>query len=111
MEDSMNLSGNTANLTGQTGLVAGASRGFGIGVVGSLVATGMTVTALARYRETLEEMSRKTSAKIIVADATDEQATERILSEAKPNLLVLSAGTTLDLRPLHEHTWETLSRT
>jgi len=98
------------NFKGQTALVVGASRGFGRGVVESLVASGMTVTALARHRETLEDMSRETSAKIIVADATDEQATERILSETKPNLLVLSAGTTLDLRPLHEHTWETFSR-
>ena len=73
-----------------TALIVGASRGFGRGVVECLVASGMTVTALARHRETLEDMSRQTSAKIIVADATDEQATERILSETKPNLLVLS---------------------
>jgi len=70
----------------------------------------MTVTAVARTREDLEEVARKTSAKIIVADATDEQAIEQLLLEAKPNLLVLSAGTTLDLRPLHEHTWETFSK-
>ena len=98
------------NFKGQTALVVGASRGFGRGVVDSLVASGMTVTALARHRETLEDISRETSAKIIVADATNEHATERILSETKPNLLVLSAGTTLDLRPLQEHTWDTFSR-
>src|SRR5215475_14529655 len=72
------------NFKGQTALVVGASRGFGRGVVESLVASGMTVTA--------------------------EQATERILSETKPDLLVLSAGTPVDLRPLHEHSWETFSR-
>jgi NAD(P)-dependent dehydrogenase (short-subunit alcohol dehydrogenase family) len=98
------------DLKGQTALVVGASRGFGRGVVESLVARGMTVTAVARTRKDLEDLARKTSAKIIVADATNEQATEQILSETKPNLLVLSAGTTLDLRPLHEHTWETFSR-
>ena len=96
--------------TGETALVVGASRGFGRGVVDGLVASGMTVTAVARNREALDDLARKTSAKIIVADATDEQAAERILSETKPNLLVLSAGTPLDLRPLHEHTWETFSR-
>lgn len=95
---------------GQTALVVGASSGFGRGVVESLVANGMTVTAMARNRERLEALARKTSAKIIAADATDEQAAERILSETKPNVLVLSAGTRLDLRPLHEHTWETFSR-
>jgi len=95
---------------GQTALVVGASRGFGRSIVESLVARGVTVTAVARTREDLEELARITSARIIVADATNEQATEQIMSGAKPNLLVLSAGTTLDLRPLHEHTWETFSR-
>jgi NAD(P)-dependent dehydrogenase (short-subunit alcohol dehydrogenase family) len=88
------------DLNGQTALVVGASRGFGRGVVESLVATGMTATAVARTRDDLEDLARKTSARIIAADTTDEQATDRILSEAKPNLLVLSAGTALDLRPL-----------
>jgi len=98
------------NFTGQTALVVGASRGFGRGVVESLRAKEMIVTAVARNREDLEDLARKTSAKIIVADAAGEQAAERILSETKPNLLVLSAGTSLDLRPLYEHTWETFSR-
>ena len=96
--------------TGQTALVVGASRGFGRGVVEGLRAKGMIVTAIARNREALEDLALKTSAKIVVADATDEQAADRILSETKPNLLVLSAGASFDLRPLHEHTWETFSR-
>ena len=95
---------------GQSAVVVGGSRGFGRGVVERLIARGMTVTAVARNARDLEELARATSAKIIVADATDEQAGERILSETKPNLLVLSAGTPLDLRPLHEHTWETFSK-
>ena len=72
------------NFKGQTALVVGASRGFGRGVVESLVASGITVTALARNRESLEDLARKTSTQIIVADATDEQATEQVLSETKP---------------------------
>ena len=81
---------------GQSAVVVGGSRGFGRGVVERLMASGMTVTAVARNARDLEELTRETSAKIIVADATDEQASERILSETKPNLLVLSAGTILD---------------
>jgi len=97
------------NFKGQTALVVGASRGFGRGIVESLVASGMTVTAVPRNRKSLEDLAQDTSATIVVADATDQEA-ERILSETKPNLLVLSAGTMLDLRPLQEHTWETFSR-
>jgi short-subunit dehydrogenase len=70
----------------------------------------MTVTAVARNGRDLGELARKTSAEVIADDATDEKASERILFETKPNLLVLSAGTGLDLRPLPEHTWETFSR-
>ena len=73
------------NFTRQTAVVVGASRGFGRGVVESLLAKEMIVTAVARNREDLEDLARNTSAKIIVADATDEQAAERILSETKPN--------------------------
>jgi NAD(P)-dependent dehydrogenase (short-subunit alcohol dehydrogenase family) len=98
------------NFEGRSAVVVGGSRGFGRGVVESLIASGMTVTAVARNGRDLEELARKTSAKVIVADATSEQASERILSETKPNLLVLSAGTQLDLRPLSEHTWETFSK-
>ena len=87
------------NFKGQTALVVGASRGFGRGIVESLVASGMTVTAVARNRKRLEDLAQDTSATIVVADAIDEEA-KRILSETKPNLLVLSAGTMLDLRPL-----------
>jgi NAD(P)-dependent dehydrogenase (short-subunit alcohol dehydrogenase family) len=103
LEDNMNLKG-------QTAVVVGASRGFGRGIVESLIAKEMIVTAVARNRESLEDLERRASARTIVADATDEQQCVRILAEIKPDLLVLSAGTTLDLRPLHEHTWETFSR-
>ena len=81
------------NFKGQTAPVVGASRGPGGGVVESLVASGMTVTAAARNRESPEDLARQISVKIIVADATDEQATKRILLETKPNLLVWSAST------------------
>lgn len=99
----------------QSALIVGASRGFGGGVAEILAANGMAVTALARNRENLEKVARSAgaqivAAQIVAADATDEQTIGRVLSTAKPDLLVLSAGTALDLRPLHEHTWETFSR-
>jgi NADP-dependent 3-hydroxy acid dehydrogenase YdfG len=108
-EETTSLQEEGMNFKGQAALVVGASRGFGRGIVESLVANGMTVTAVARNQKSLEDLTQDTSATIVVADATDKKA-ERILSETKPNLLVLSAGTMLDLRPLQEHTWETFSR-
>ena len=54
------------NFKGQTALVVGASRGFGRGIVESLVASGMTVTAVARNRKRLEDLAQDTSATIVV---------------------------------------------
>jgi NAD(P)-dependent dehydrogenase (short-subunit alcohol dehydrogenase family) len=95
---------------GQNALVVGASRGFGRGVVESLVANGMTVTALARNGELLNRLARETSAKTIVADAGEEKVAESALAETKPDLLVVSAGALFELGPLDQLTWETFSK-
>jgi len=64
---------------------------------------------VARNARDLEELTRETSAK----SSSPTQRTNRRVNESCPNqteFLVLSAGTPLDLRPLHEHTWETFSK-
>src|SRR5579872_430845 len=51
LKDRSRSLGGTMNVTGQTALVVGASRGFGRGVVEGLLAKEMIVTAVARNRE------------------------------------------------------------
>jgi NAD(P)-dependent dehydrogenase (short-subunit alcohol dehydrogenase family) len=99
------------NFNGQTSLVIGGSRGFGRGIVKTLVAKDMHVVVAARGAEGLKQLAQDfPSVRVITADATDEQTVSRLLDEVKPNLLVSTAGSSLDLKPLQEHTWETFSR-
>ena len=95
---------------GQTALVVGGSRGFGRGVVKALVAKGMKVVALARGAAALARLAEDLAVNTICADATDESEISNILRDVEPDLLVICAGAALPLMPLHEHTWESFSR-
>ena len=46
----------------------------------------------------------------VAADATDETLAAQLIHEHRPNLLVLNAGATPHLAPIHEHTWDTFSQ-
>ncbi|RYZ09178.1 MAG: SDR family oxidoreductase [Myxococcales bacterium] len=91
-------------------LVVGASRGLGRGVVEVLASSGFAVAALGRSRAALEELAQSTGITSIVADAASEGVAERVLFAESPDLLVVVAGATPELRPLHLHTWETFSK-
>jgi len=92
-------------------IVTGGSRGLGRGIVEALAARGLKVVALARDQEGLEALARQiTAVEPIVADATDELVAGRLLQERRPDLVVLCAGASALLRPLHLHSWETFSQ-
>ena len=95
---------------GQTALVVGGSRGFGRGIVEALVAKQMTVYALARNAAALNTLAEQVAIHTIAADATDESVVSTILAQVQPNLLVLCAGSALQMAPLHEQTWESFSQ-
>ncbi len=93
-----------------TAIVTGGSRGLGRGIAQALVARGVHVIALARDAAGLEALTREL-AKVepVVADAAEEIVAARLLQERQPNLVVLCAGASALLRPLHLHSWETFS--
>jgi NAD(P)-dependent dehydrogenase (short-subunit alcohol dehydrogenase family) len=94
----------------KTAIVTGGSRGLGRGIVQALVARGMRVVALARDAAGLEALARElTDVEPMVADAADEKAAARLLQERRPDLVVLCAGASPLLRPLHHLSWETFS--
>jgi NAD(P)-dependent dehydrogenase (short-subunit alcohol dehydrogenase family) len=86
----------------------GGSRGFGRGIVESLAAAGAEVLALARHPQPLAEASEG-RIRAVTGDATDPAVCARLLGEAKPDVVVLSAGASPLLAPLHEQTWESFS--
>ena len=91
-------------------LVVGGSRGLGLGVVEALIARQANVTVLARDSVRLSELKSRLGVSIISGDATDPKLAESALRDVRPSVLVLNAGATPTMAPLHEQTWESFSK-
>ncbi|WP_433671953.1 SDR family oxidoreductase [Nocardia sp. CA-136227] len=96
----------------QTAVVTGASRGFGRGIAAALVASGMRVIGIARDGQALGEVAGELGAAFVpvTGDATEEALAQRVIRECRPEVLVLNAGATPPLAPIHEQSWESFSR-
>jgi len=97
------------NLKGTSALVTGASRGLGAALVHALGKAGARVVAVARSRETLQEVvasARAEGAEVhpLVADVGDKQATYAIAGSAAalvgPIDLLIHNASTLGALPL-----------
>src|SRR5882672_11997757 len=91
-------------------LITGGSRGLGLGVVEALVARQAKVTVLARDSARLTELKARLGVSIVSGDAADPMLAESVLREVRPSVLVLNAGATPTMAPLHEQTWESFSK-
>jgi len=89
----------------QTAIVTGGSRGLGAGIVSALAAAQMRVCSVA-----LNATPQAPNVESVVGDAADELIASRLLQERRPDLVVLCAGASALLRPLHLHSWETFSQ-
>jgi NAD(P)-dependent dehydrogenase (short-subunit alcohol dehydrogenase family) len=94
-----------------TAVVTGASRGFGRAIAAALVAAGHDVIGIARGEHDLRTARAELGDAFtpIVGDATDEVLAHEVLRDRRPGLLVLNAGNTPHMAPIHEQTWETFS--
>src|SRR5258708_29098809 len=99
-----------ATLEGQKVVVTGGSRGLGLGIVEALVAQKAQVTVVARDPERLAEVSKRLGVKVTRGDVTDEKLALDVLSDVRPSVLLLNAGATPPMGPLHELSWENFSR-
>jgi NAD(P)-dependent dehydrogenase (short-subunit alcohol dehydrogenase family) len=93
-------------------VVTGASRGFGRAIATALVAAGTRVVGVARDEHELHAVRDALGEAFVpvVADATDEALAQDVVRAHRPGLLVLNAGATPHMAPVHEQTWETFSR-
>jgi NAD(P)-dependent dehydrogenase (short-subunit alcohol dehydrogenase family) len=97
-------------LEGKQTIVVGATRGLGRGVAEAFLAAGANVVAVARNVEPLAELAAKDRRlHPLAADATDPIVAGNALAQWRPDVLALIAGGSPLLRPIHLHTWETLS--
>ena len=94
----------------QTAIVTGGSRGLGRGIAEALAAAKFRVVAVARDAMTLEAAGKEIGVEHVAADVADELTAGRLLQDLRPDLVVLCAGASALLRPLHLHSWETFSQ-
>src|SRR5215212_4536288 len=98
-------------LNDKTAVVVGGSRGLGEGIVRALASEGATVSTLARDAERLDLLKREVAGvQTLVADVTDPQTAPETLRAIRPDILVLSAGATPTMAPVHQQSWEQFSR-
>lgn len=96
----------------RTAVVTGAGRGFGRAIAAALVRAGTAVVGIARDGRRLAAVRDELGEGFtpLVADAADEALAPDVIREYRPGLLVLNAGATPHMAPVHEQTWDTFSR-
>jgi NAD(P)-dependent dehydrogenase (short-subunit alcohol dehydrogenase family) len=99
------------DLKGMNVVVTGGSRGLGLGLVEALVSHGARVTVVARSADALESARVQLGVATISADVTDAAAAHRVLSETRPDVLVLNAGAKPPMGRLDQLTWDAFSAT
>jgi len=98
-------------LEDQRVVVTGGSRGLGLGIVEALVARKARVTVVARDPGRLAEVKRRLGVGVAAGDVADPDVAERVVREVRPSVLVLNAGASPAMAPIHAQTWDGFSRT
>ncbi len=97
------------NLKDQRVIVTGGSSDLGLGLVEALVERQTKVVVVARDAGRLAEVERRLGVSVVAGDVTDRTLAASLLRDIHPTLLVLNAGATPRMAPLHEQSWEAFS--
>jgi NAD(P)-dependent dehydrogenase (short-subunit alcohol dehydrogenase family) len=97
-------------LSDNTTVVVGASRGLGRGIASAFAQAGTPVVAVARTAAALSDLAGTSpNIRTEVADATDANVAGSLIDRYRPDTVVLVAGANPTIAPLQEQTWETFS--
>ena len=91
-------------------LIAGGSLGLGLAVVEAFTARHAIVTVVARDAARLADLEARLGVSVIAGDAADPALADSVLRQVRPSVLVLNAGATPAMAPLHKQSWESFSR-
>jgi len=95
------------DLENKIAVVTGGSRGLGRAIVEALAAEGVKVWAIARNARRLDMLRAEvTGVQTRVDDVALPQSAAESLRAIRPDVLVLNAGATPTVKPVHELTWE-----
>jgi NAD(P)-dependent dehydrogenase (short-subunit alcohol dehydrogenase family) len=97
-------------LKGKKAVVTGGSRGLGLGIVEALVAHGADVTVVARHAGPLADIAARLGVAVVQGDVADERLARQVLEDVRPAIVVLNAGATPVMGPLHELSWDDFNR-
>jgi NAD(P)-dependent dehydrogenase (short-subunit alcohol dehydrogenase family) len=99
-----------SDLSGETTVVVGASRGLGRGIATAFAAAGGPVVAVSRTAAEFPEPANGAGTiQPEVADAGDATVAGSLLDRYEPEAVILVAGASPHMRPLQQQTWETFS--
>lgn len=98
-------------LEGKTAVVIGATSGVGRATAKALVSAGVRVIAVARGTDGLSQLRSEIPAGVetLQADAAEPATAERLLSDHRPDFVVLAAGVHPKMAPLDQQSWESFS--
>jgi NAD(P)-dependent dehydrogenase (short-subunit alcohol dehydrogenase family) len=99
----------TIDLSAQTTIVVGASRGLGRGIATAFAAAGSPVVAVSRTAPELASPAGGGTIRVEAADAGDPTVPARLIDRHQPHAVILVAGAIPHMRPLQQQTWETFS--
>jgi NAD(P)-dependent dehydrogenase (short-subunit alcohol dehydrogenase family) len=107
------MEGDTMTTQAGSAIVVGGGSGIGRATALALAASGRRVWVVGRDRARLEQVRAAAAGpgEVLVRalDATDAAAMDRVIAEADPELIVVSAGARARLALVHEQTWESFS--
>lgn len=99
-----------SDLCGKTTIVVGASRGLGRAIATAFAEAGAEVVAVSRSRAALPKLAQGAGTiRPELADAGDAAVPASLLERYEPDVVVLVAGASPNMRPLQEQTWETFA--